>query len=294
MGQRNKGEQGGDQRLCCYEQTDRKVHEGCSSRAPLFTSPMRLSDVLAVLNSIAPFDAAEAWDNIGLQVGDPTMEVRSILVALDPTLEALGMASTNGCELVVTHHPLIMTPLGRIDLAETVSRKIELLLRQKLGLVCMHTNLDKAPGGTADMLAEALGLKDASGQGFLRVGKAGTKTPLSLWVEGLPFRAARLCDAGRLVETVGACPGSGMELWRQARSLGCDTYVTGDVRYHAALEAVEAGMNVVDLGHFATEEIVLDSLAGRLGAELCGIRVIVHKGRDVFTAYEKTNRGEAH
>lgn len=249
---------------------------------------------MAALDSIAPFETAKEWDNPGLQVGDPLSDVTRITVALDATREAIEDAIRSGSDLIVTHHPLIMRPLRSLDLSRENVRKIAELLTNRISLVSMHTNLDVAQGGTADCLAERLGIKDVRAQGFLRVGNVAGSPSLKEWVAGLGFVSARVCDALRPVARVGVCPGSGMDLWEEALSLGCDTFVTGDVRYHGALDAREAGMNVVDLGHFPTEQLVLDGLAAMLRRSLVGMEVRVYRGRDVFAAIETTGEEKDH
>ncbi|HOS97188.1 MAG TPA: Nif3-like dinuclear metal center hexameric protein [Deltaproteobacteria bacterium] len=244
---------------------------------------MTTRDVMAVLDALAPFDSAEEWDTVGLMVGDPSRRVETILVALDPSLEVIRAAMRRRADLLVTHHPLTLAPMNRLDLSRGVGRKVALLIEARTALVSMHTNLDKAPGGVADELALRLGLASVQAEGALRVGVLARPVALRDWLEELPFAGCRLCDAARPVSRVGACPGSGMDFWQRAHSLGCDTVVTGDVRYHAGLDAWEAGMNVVDLGHFATEEIIVKPLAARLNKELKGVRVLAHRGRDVFS-----------
>ncbi|HWR68852.1 MAG TPA: Nif3-like dinuclear metal center hexameric protein [Desulfomonilia bacterium] len=244
---------------------------------------MKLKDVMKVLDAMAPFDGAEEWDNVGIMVGDPASEVRSVLVALDPTIEVIRGAGRAGTDLILTHHPLMIQPLTRLDLSQGVARKISLLIQGHMSLVSMHTNLDKAAGGVADELAAALGLLEVRRCGAMRTGTIRKASPLAGWVRGLPFPHPRICDAGRPVHRVAACPGSGMDYWLQARENGCDTFVTGDVRYHAAMEAVEAGMNVIDVGHFGSEGIIVKPLAARLKKELKGVAVRAHRGKDVFS-----------
>lgn len=240
---------------------------------------------MAVLDTIAPFDSAEEWDNVGLMVGDMDRTVSSVLVALDPSLEVIISARESGADLILTHHPLMIRPISRIDLQEVLARKIAMLIEARMNLVSMHTNLDKAPGGVADELARRLGLGEVKAYGAMRVGALGSAVPLAGFLGALPFRCARICDAGRPVRTVAACPGSGMEYWQQAQTLGCDTFVTGDVRYHAGIDALEAGMNVVDLGHFGTEEIIVKPLTERLRHDLKGVAVNAHAGSDAFSLY---------
>jgi dinuclear metal center YbgI/SA1388 family protein len=242
---------------------------------------MILKDVMAVLDTIAPFEAAEEWDNVGLMVGDLESPINSVLVALDPSLEVIHTAKEAGIDLILTHHPLIFQPIARIDLQDVIAKKIAMLILTRINLISMHTNLDKAPGGVADELAKRLALNDVSVNGSMRVGSISMPATLNNWITALRVRSARLVDTGRDVSMVAVCPGSGMEYWKHALSLGCDTFVTGDVRYHAK----EAGMNVVDLGHFGTEEIIVTPLAERLKQELKGVAVHAHQGRDVFSPY---------
>jgi len=246
---------------------------------------MMLKDVMAVLDTIAPFEAAEGWDNVGLMVGDLGSRINSVLVALDPSLEVIHTAKEARIDLILTHHPLILQPIERIDLQDVIAKKIAMLIRTRINLISMHTNLDKAPGGVADELAKMLALNDIKSHGYMRIGYINIPTNLNDWIKALCIRGARLIDTGRDVSMVAVCPGSGMEYWKHALSLGCDTFVTGDVRYHAGLEAKEAGMNVVDMGHFGTEEIIVNPLAERLKQELKGVAVHAHQGRDVFSCY---------
>ncbi|HNY65859.1 MAG TPA: Nif3-like dinuclear metal center hexameric protein [Deltaproteobacteria bacterium] len=249
---------------------------------------MQLKDVLTILDGIAPFATAEEWDNVGLMVGDPAQEVRSVLVALDPTVSAIEEAVRQGVDLIITHHPLIMSPIKRLDLAQGAARKIGMLIRTGISLVSMHTNLDAAPGGVADVFAERLSLQDVQSLGPLRLGTIPAEMPLDAWARALPFEDMRIVDAGRSVKHISACPGSGMSYLKDAIEKGCDTLVTGDVRYHAALDAFEAGVNVVDLGHFNTEQIALEPLARRLRREMEPLSVQVHTAQDIFT----THKGE--
>ncbi len=250
---------------------------------------MLLKDLLTVLDGIAPFDAAEPWDNTGLMVGETLREVRSVLVALDPSTEVIQAAQEYGADLIITHHPLIFTPLKRLDFQESVSRRIARLIQTSIALVSMHTNLDAAEGGVADVLADRLSLRDVQPLKVLRIGKVEQPCDLRAWAASLPFDTVRVVDAGRPVKNVCACPGSGMDFLGQAIDRACDTLVTGDVRYHAALDAKEAGINVVDLGHFATEEIIVAPLAERLGSLLPGVTTRAFGAKDVFVQIKGEN-----
>jgi dinuclear metal center YbgI/SA1388 family protein len=119
---------------------------------------LKLSDVLGIINKISPTHLAESWDNPGLQVGDPTAEVSSIMVALDATPAVIESALQADCQLLVTHHPLIFKPLKSISTATTQGKSIHTAIQGGLGIISMHTNYDIVEGGLNDLLAESLGL----------------------------------------------------------------------------------------------------------------------------------------
>jgi dinuclear metal center YbgI/SA1388 family protein len=215
-------------------------------------------------------------------VGDPLQEISSILVSLDATHEVIETAQSEKADMIITHHPLIFHPLKRIDLTESICRKIGILIRTGISVVSLHTNLDSAQGGGADLFVESLSLQEVKSYGPIKIGIIKDPMPLSLWARRLPFGSMRMVDAGKPVKAVCACPGSGMDFLWKAVELGCDTLVTGDVRYHSALDAREAGVNIIDLGHFQTEQIAMAPLAERLGRELPGIAVRAHKSEDIF------------
>jgi len=243
---------------------------------------MQLYKILEILDQIAPFATAEEWDNVGLMVGDPAWDIDSILVALDPSQEVIAAAGSASIDLILTHHPLFFQGVSHISLSEVIGQKIAMLLETHTAQVSMHTNLDKAPGGVADTLSAFLRLEDVSTSGMLRYGTIGSSLPLNDWLASLPVKNARLVDAGRDVLRVCACPGSGAEFWHDAMLQGCDTFVTGDVRYHTALDARESGLNIVDLGHFGTEVIVLHPLADSLREVLPELEIHIFEGSDIF------------
>ena len=122
------------------------------------TAP-KVSDILGIINKFAPFGSAEEWDNVGLQVGDPAAKAARIMVSLDPGRDALEAAVSAGCSLLLTHHPFIFKPLKRISEADPLGSLIALAIRNNLAVIALHTNLDIAPGGVNDLLAQLLGVE---------------------------------------------------------------------------------------------------------------------------------------
>jgi len=119
----------------------------------------RLTDIVGIINKIAPQALAEEWDATGLQIGDPAARITRIMTALDPGPPAVEAAIANRCQLLVTHHPFIFKPLSRLSAADPVSARIFRAIRNDLAVVSLHTNFDSAEGGLNDLLAERLGVR---------------------------------------------------------------------------------------------------------------------------------------
>ena len=120
----------------------------------------RVSDIVGITNKIAPSQFAETWDNVGLQLGDPSSQVSRLMVALDPGSPAIESAIEAGCQLLVTHHPFIFTPLKRISAADETGRLTLRAAKNDLAIISLHTNFDIASGGVNDILAGRLGVRE--------------------------------------------------------------------------------------------------------------------------------------
>lgn len=238
-----------------------------------------VSDILAYLETLAPLSLAMDWDNPGLQLGDQTAPVSKILVALDPFANVAREAVDFGAELIVTHHPLFFNPIKNVTEDTAVGRTARLLIRNHISLWSGHTNLDVAPGGVNDILAEKLGLSDVTAlppENLLRVGTVAEMS-LTAFLEtvkaALGCPVLRYADAGvpcrRIAVGGGAC-GSELEL---AKAAGCDTFVTADLKYNQFWDAQDVGLNLIDSGHFYTENPVCQMLAAKLRLEFPGITV---------------------
>lgn len=249
-----------------------------------------VNDILSFMNTLAPSAMKMDWDNVGLLCGSCNQEVKKILVALDPFESVCMEAKAEGADLLVTHHPLIFkAPLSITD-SNSVGRSILFLAKNGISAINAHTNLDQAPGGVNDVLAQKLGLQDIDvispvgvteeGQpwGLLRRGTVEDQ-PLSAFLghvkTSLGCEGLRYVDGGKPVSRVavggGACGGELM----QAVRAGCDTFVTADVRYNQFWDARELGINLIDAGHFYTENPVCSVLAEKLQIQFPEITVIL-------------------
>lgn len=238
--------------------------------------PVLLQDILTILNQLAPFSLAESWDNVGLMVGTPNQKIHRILLGLDPTFELIQEAHSHDANLVITHHPLIFNPLKIIRTDVPVGHCIETAIRDNIAIVACHTNLDAVQNGVSHILAKYIGIQDfvplsqiSLGNPQLGFGCIGAlAAPLSAEdflanlcsVLGLPV--LKICGAiPPTIQDIAVCGGSGSDFAEVAQSAGAQVYITGEVKHSVARWAEESGLCIIDAGHFATENLVVESLA---------------------------------
>ena len=251
-----------------------------------------VGDILHFLETLAPAGMKMDWDNVGLLVGSRSTPVDTVLVALDSFPHVCREAVQTGAQLIVPHHPLIFSPPKAITDETADGRSIQLLCRHGISAINAHTNLDQAPGGVNDVLAEKLGLTnirvmdpqgtDDQGRewGLLRKGCVGP-IPLEAFLgqvkEALGCEGLRYADGGKPVHQVavggGACAGELSEVL----AAGCDTFVTSDVKYNQFWDARELGINLIDAGHFHTENPVVGVLGEKIAAAFPEITVKISK-----------------
>ena len=222
-----------------------------------------IHDIESALYALAPKALAAEWDNVGLLAGSADREVRNVLVALDITEPVVDEAERMGVDLIVSHHPVIFHPVKGITDRDPSGRLLIRLVRSGTGAVCMHTNLDAVQGGVNDALASALGLQDAAPVAEGGIARIGT-LPETMALPGFLARVKnalrpngiRYVDGGRPIRKVAAGGGAcGDFLW-EAAALGCDAFVTADLKYNHFLDAGVLGLTVIDAGHFPTEDVV--------------------------------------
>ena len=244
---------------------------------------MNVQNVYDLIHTVAPFDTQMDGDNSGLLVGSPGQEVTCILFALDVTEPVIDEAVAVGAELIVTHHPLMFSPVRSLTDETYEGRLIRRLVRENISLIAAHTNLDRAPGGINDTLAALCGLSEISGEGFFRTGllpEAVTARAFAdLLEKNLDTTVRVMAPEDRMIRRVGLCSGSGSDVWIHAAEAGCDAFVSGEIRHHFALAMADAGIAAFECGHFATEEPGLAALAEALQNSLnhveCNVRVYV-------------------
>ena len=240
-----------------------------------------VSDILKFVETLAPRDLKMDWDNVGLNCGHLDRPVSKILVALDPFTHVCREAKEIGADLLVTHHALIFKP-GFITDRDVQGRNTLFLIENGIAHINAHTNLDQAPGGVNDVLAAKLGLENVeivnpvNGIGLMRCGdvtEQSLENFLSAVQENLHCDGLRYVDGGKPVRMVavggGSCAGGMMEVL----AAGCDTFVTADCKYNQFWDAKDLGMNLIDAGHFHTENPVVEVLAEKISAAFPEIEV---------------------
>ena len=226
---------------------------------------MKIFDVCAEIESYAPLNLAEDFDNVGLIVGNSGEDVTSVVLTLDVDMEVAQEAKELGANLIVSHHPLIFEPVNQINNSSPIGRLLLYLIENRIAVYSAHTNLDSAKGGLNDILAGIAGLEDCvplTGEneesGLGRIGKAQAGTTVEILAKrlkavlGLPY-IRFTGDGQREVVRVALCTGSGGSLVKDAIKNSAQVYITGDMKYHGVREAVDSGLNIIELGHYDSE-----------------------------------------
>ena len=227
-------------------------------------------EIEQALFELAPREGAMDWDNVGHLLGDPDSQVSHVLVALDITEDVADEALAHGCELIVAHHPVMncrWLPVQSVRSDTPQGHLLLKLLRNGVSAICMHTNLDVAWGGVNDILAEKLKLVDPGplcDNGLGRVGRLEEPMDLADFVRfvsrSLGCNGVRYAGAGKPVCRVAVGGGACGDFEDDAIRAGCDTFVTADLSYHQFLDAKGKGINLIDAGHFPTEDPVCEKL----------------------------------
>jgi dinuclear metal center YbgI/SA1388 family protein len=246
-----------------------------------------IPDVTAALERIAPLRLAAEWDSVGLLVV-PRSDIRRVMTCLTLTPEVADEAVRTGVDLVVTHHPLLFRPISRITSDTGTGRVLLALIGAGCGVWSSHTAWDSAADGINHQLAARLALDGVTpitpddqdpSVGFGRMGDAPYDMTVAAMARLLADRLGTnqvqiVGDHGRMAGRVGIICGSGGDLIGTVAAAGCQTLVTGELKLHQALEAIDSGLAVIPVGHHASEHFSLAAMARRLTEELPEIEVV--------------------
>ena len=249
---------------------------------------MLCKEIVQVIEAAYPREAALDFDNVGLLAGRAEKEVESVYIALDATDAVIDRAVEAGADMLITHHPLIFSPLKKVTDEDFVSRRVVKLIQNDISYYAMHTNYDVL--GMAELAEKILGIrdsevlditmeKDGKPEGIGRIGEL--EKPMTL--EECCVYVKHKLNLGSLkvfgdmqaeVSRLAISPGSGKTAIAAAIAKGADVLVTGDIGHHDGLDAVEQGLAVIDAGHYGTEYIFIDDMRRFLEDKLPVLDVI--------------------
>ena len=223
---------------------------------------MTVTELYRVLENLIPRELSCTWDNDGIMcLPDPSKEVRRVLLSLDATEGAVEYAAENGFDAVVTHHPLIFRPIKTVSDSRFMS-----LIKNDIAVFSFHTRLDAVDGGVNTALSELLGITDTERFGDDGLGVIGNVSPMTdrefvlMAKERLGSPKAEAVLDGKTVTRVAVVGGDGEHYISAASSAGADLYISGRLSYNDMTDASVYGMSMAALGHFYTENPVLDKL----------------------------------
>ncbi len=248
---------------------------------------MTISEIYDIINLLAPFSSQESYDNSGLIVGSMTSEVSKILLTLDITAETVREASECGAQLIVSHHPVIFSPIKQLC-AESVPY---MLANNGIGAICAHTSLDMAQGGVNDVLFDMIKQplrvasrgeifeKIAEGTGYGSICELENSLDADDIAKTLKdvfgCSVVRYVKGTKKIKTIAYCSGSGGSLLETAVRKGVDALITGDVKHSVWIEAKNSGVSLFDCGHYHTERIILPKLKQLITNNTTGVEVII-------------------
>ena len=247
-----------------------------------------IGDVCRYLESVAPLELAEEWDNVGLLVGKASAPVARVMTCLTVTPESVHEAVVNQADLIVTHHPFPFRSLKKITDDHPVGRMLLELITNNVSVFSAHTAFDSACRGINQQLADALELSDvrplikttelAPDRGSGRAGSLIAPRTLKFLADTLKVflgvHQLRAVGAPEMVvDRVGIACGSAGQFMGDARRDGCQLFVTGETSFHTCLEAETTGIGLLLLGHFASERFAMETLAQRISDNYSDLRV---------------------
>ncbi len=244
---------------------------------------MQCRELIEKLETLAPRSFAESWDNVGLLAGRYDKEIHTVMLALDATDSVVEEAAGKDADMLLTHHPLIFSPVKQINNDSFTGRRLVELLRNDICYYAMHTNFDVM--GMADAAADEIGMRerqvldvtyedDISREGIGRVGSLPERMTLESCAESIKsifaLESVKIFgDGERLVERAAVCPGSGKSVVEKAVLAGADVLITGDIDHHTGIDAMAMGLSVIDAGHYGLEKIFVPYMEEFLQRE-CG------------------------
>ena len=260
---------------------------------------MKCKDITNIIEETFPLSAALSFDHVGLQAGREDKEVKKIYIALDATSEVIDHAVEFGADMIITHHPLIFSPLATVTDKDFIGRRVVKMIQNDISYYAMHTNFDVIR--MADMAADIFELQDvkvlettiseSEDNIEMGIGKIGTlKEDITLEKCAIMVKDRLGLDGVKIsgnkdgkVKTFAICPGSGKDAVDSAIEKGADVLVAGDMGHHTAVDALERGLFIIDAGHYGTEYIFIEDMKKYIEKTFCNIEVKTESIKNTFT-----------
>lgn len=243
---------------------------------------MKYETFIESVERIASPELAEEWDHSGIQIHCCGGPIERVLLCLDVTAAVISEAEVLGADMIISHHPFLFEKLFSLDVTEPMGKKIQDLVKANISVYSAHMTYDKSNNGNTVMLARRIGISGYPLRGKalgedqdFSVLVAQLKEPVSLDKliekirEGLALdeNEIRIVTGNREpIQKIGICAGSGGEFLQQIVEEKCQVFITGDVKYHLAIDAIEAGITLIDPGHFGSEKFFACDFAEQLSA----------------------------
>lgn len=260
---------------------------------------IKVNNIIKEIELLAPTYLKEDFDNVGLMVGNKDKEVKKVLLALDCTLNVIEEAKKEKIDLIITHHPLIFKKPNSITTDTLQGKKIIELIKNDICVYSSHTNLDSVENGLNHTIVSILGFDNSK---ILEKNKKDDRAGLGRIVylnkeinledlinkikKSLNINNLRVVKGNDKVNKIAIINGSGQDFIGKAVALGADCIITGDTTYHFASDYKEMGISILDVGHFASEQIVFFFVMKKLKEKFKDIEFITSKvEEDPFSFY---------
>jgi len=235
---------------------------------------LHIDEFINTMEKIADPSLMAEWDNCGIQLILEKKVIEKALIALEITNDVIDEAAEKGADIIITHHPLILSPVSIIDYNNINGNHIIKMIKAGISAYAAHTNFDEAEGGNNDYLAFLLNLENISKPVSWPTGRVGTfheeidfKDVCALVKDSLKINQIRTVgNPAAKIKKTGVCAGSGGDLIKAAVDEGYELFITGDIKYHEAMYAAEKGGCLIDAGHYGTEKFFVENLAEKLVA----------------------------
>ena len=246
---------------------------------------MKCKEILQILSEDFPANRAYSWDNVGLLLGREDKNIRKILIALDATDEVIEEAKVLQVDMLLTHHPLLFSPVKTIVDTNFIGKRIIELIQSDIAYVALHTNYDIMR--MSDLASERLGLEDTvplepcQDVEVLGLGKFGNlpescslQQCAELTKEAFDLNNVRVFPSvHNVISKVAVLPGSGKGAIKEAIDLGADVLITGDIGHHEGIDATSQGLSIIDAGHYGMEYIFIEDMRAYLEHQLAAEKI---------------------